>query len=254
MKDHEGHGLLPLTILPQPDLTTCGPTCLHAVYTYFGDRAELPTIVRETPHLRHGGTLGVMLGCHALKRGYRARIYTYNLQIFDPSWFEPTVVDIGARLRAQLRAKDDPDLRPATEAYLEYLALGGELRFRDLTSALLRKYLNRRLPIITGLSATYLYRGKRENAQMQDDDVGGRPVGHFVVLCGYDRAERHVYVADPFRPNPLSTHHIYDVAIERAMCAILLGIVTHDANLVIIQPRDSGKSQEVSHADSARRR
>ena len=25
---------LPLTMLPQPDETTCGPTCLQAVYNY----------------------------------------------------------------------------------------------------------------------------------------------------------------------------------------------------------------------------
>ncbi len=25
-----------LTMLPQPDETTCGPTCLHAIYRYWG--------------------------------------------------------------------------------------------------------------------------------------------------------------------------------------------------------------------------
>ena len=28
-----------LDIRPQPDQTTCGPTCLHAVYRYFNDHA-----------------------------------------------------------------------------------------------------------------------------------------------------------------------------------------------------------------------
>ena len=35
---------LPVTTLPQPDETTCGPTCLHAVYDYFGDRADLKIV------------------------------------------------------------------------------------------------------------------------------------------------------------------------------------------------------------------
>ena len=38
---------LELTILPQPDQFTCGPTCLQAVYRYFGDSAPLPTIINE---------------------------------------------------------------------------------------------------------------------------------------------------------------------------------------------------------------
>ena len=33
-------------------------------------------------------TLAVLLGCHALRRGYEATIYTFNLQVFDPTWFE----------------------------------------------------------------------------------------------------------------------------------------------------------------------
>ena len=28
---------LPVRTLPQPDETTCGPTCLHAVYRYWGE-------------------------------------------------------------------------------------------------------------------------------------------------------------------------------------------------------------------------
>src|SRR5437762_675447 len=34
---------LPVETLPQPDETTCGPTCLHAVYRYWGDREPLET-------------------------------------------------------------------------------------------------------------------------------------------------------------------------------------------------------------------
>lgn len=47
-----------LAIETQPDTTTCGPTCLHAVYRHFGDQI-------------------------ALARGYRATIHTWNLEVFD---------------------------------------------------------------------------------------------------------------------------------------------------------------------------
>jgi hypothetical protein len=36
---------LPVQTLPQPDETTCGPTCLHAVYRYWGDTESLDTII-----------------------------------------------------------------------------------------------------------------------------------------------------------------------------------------------------------------
>jgi len=36
---------LPVQILPQPDETTCGPTCLHAVFRYFGEDVPLKRII-----------------------------------------------------------------------------------------------------------------------------------------------------------------------------------------------------------------
>ncbi|MCA9161211.1 MAG: hypothetical protein KDA72_22930, partial [Planctomycetales bacterium] len=66
-------------IQAQPDDTTCGPTCLQAVYSYFEDEIPLPQVIAEVPGLAAGGTLAVLLGDHALRRGYDATIYTYNL-------------------------------------------------------------------------------------------------------------------------------------------------------------------------------
>jgi hypothetical protein len=224
-----------LEILPQPDETTCGPTCLHALYRYYGDDVALPDLIAQVPTLEDGGTLAVLLANHALRRGYRALIYTYNLQVFDPTWFEDGV-DIRERLRAQMEAKDDPKLRMATEAYLDFLGAGGEIRLRDLTTALIRKYLKRGIPILTGLSATYLYRQMREDQwTMEDDDVRGQPSGHFVVLSGYDSETRMVLVADPYLANPLADGQTYETGIDRLINSILLGILTYDANLLIIE-------------------
>ncbi len=229
---------LRLQIKPQPDLTTCGPTCLHAVYQYYGDDISLEQVVAEIPQLEEGGTLAVVLGCHALRRGFSARIYTYNLQIFDPTWFAAQPLALEEKLRLQMAAKSTAKLRSATRSYLEFFERGGEVRMRDLTSELIRRYLNRSVPILTGLSATYLYQESREIGRLsQPDDILGDPCGHFVVLSGYDRKEREVLVADPLSPNPVA--HIdqyYHIGIDRLKCAILLGIMSYDANLMIIQP------------------
>jgi len=192
------------------------------------------------------------MACHALRRGYRAVIYTYELQIFDPTWFVPGGPDIRERLTAQMEAKKDPKLRLAGRAYLEFLALGGELRLEDLTKTLIRGYLKRGVPIITGLSATYLYRTAREFGPGDDyDDVRGTPSGHFVVLCGYDRESRTVLVADPLLSNPVGKGQYYEVDLNRVICSILLGVTTFDANLLIVRPR--GETRRRPHADDHRR-
>jgi len=225
--------VLDLDILPQPDDTTCGPTCLHALYRYYGDRIPLSLLIKEVESLEEGGTLAVLLACHALRRGYRAKIYTYNLNMFDPTWFSPTVADFRERLKQQSAAKEEPKLRFATAAYLEYLDLGGKLEFEDLTHSLIRRYLKRGHPILTGLSATYLYNCARERPDNGEyDDTGGYPAGHFVVLYGYNKERRTVLVADPL----MRGDHYYEVEIDRLVSAILLGIVTYDANLLVIEP------------------
>jgi len=226
---------LHLEILPQPDGSACGPTCLQAIYRYYGDDIALETVIAETGRLDEGGTLAVLLGCDALRRGYRATIYTYNLQVLDPTWFEPTPVDISERLRAQDDAKRLPKLHVATEAYLDFLERGGKLVFEDLTPSLIRRYLRRGIPILSGLSATFLYRSARENSASEFDDIRGEPAGHFVLLCGYHPKSRQVLVADPLLPNPMAAGQRYLVEIDRVVGAILLGVVTYDANLLIIE-------------------
>ncbi len=233
---------LAFEILPQPDSESCGPTCLHAVYRYFGDEMPLPQVMDECARLEEGGTLAVLLGCHALRRGYEATIYTYNLQVFDPTWFHPKPLPLAEKLSAQMVVKDLPKLRFASEGYLDFLSLGGEIRMRDLSRNLIREHLNSSIPILTGLSATYLYYDAREfGPQWDPDDIRGVPAGHFVVLCGYDRTNKQVHVADPYQENPLAPERLYSVGVDRVINAILLGILTYDANLLVIQPRKPRK-------------
>ena len=96
--------------------------------------------------------------------------------------------------------------------------------------------------MITGLSATYLYRAMRDVPETnQDDDVRGEPVGHFVVLTGYRKHPREVLIADPLRINPLVDSRYYAVGAHRLIGAILLGAVTYDANLVVIEPKSAAR-------------
>ncbi len=230
---------LELEILPQPDDTTCGPTCLHAVYRYYGVNLPLDEVIREVVPLDTRGTLAVLLACHAMERGFRAVIYTYNLHVFDPTWFTGEGVDLVERLRAQARIKQDRKLRFATEAYLRFLELGGEIRFRELTPELIRHQLTKGRPILTGLSATYLYGTAREvgDDPVEADDIRGEPAGHFVVLAGYDAERREVRVADPLLDNPHAPNgHYYRVGIQRLLGAILLGVLTYDANFLVLAP------------------
>lgn len=231
-----------LIINTQPNDETCGPTCLHAIYKFYDLEMPLEDIILTVKRSRSGGTLAAYLGLHALERGLNATIYINNVDIFDPTWFTAlgdTQEDILTKLEQQLAYTTHEDIAQSTIAYQEYIKQGGLVRFRTLNSQLLKSYLDRKIPILTGLSATYLYRCKRElftESVSISDDIQGTPCGHFVVLCGYDDMHRRVIVADPARANPISHDNYYKVSSTRLINAIMLGVLTYDANLLIIEP------------------
>ena len=239
--------MIDLTIHTQPDDESCGPTSLHAIYCYYGWDIGLDQVVKSVKRSHSGGTLAPMLATHALMNGFSATIYVNNLDVFDPTWFEVERGEASqtlliSKLSAQMKHKKNRAMVQASEAYLEYLSLGGQILFSTLSVQLLKEYFERKIPVLTGLSATYLYRSSRERftklGESIYDDIRGTPCGHFVVLCGYDDKKRLIVVADPHRENPISHDNYYKVSSNRLINAIMLGVLTYDANLLIIQPKE----------------
>jgi hypothetical protein len=127
---------LPFQIERQPDAVTCGATCLHALYRFHGREVPLARLIKEIPQLKNGGTHGVMLGRHALKQGFRVEIYTYNLLMFDPTWFRSADVDLQERLARQVELKIRRGFVQASQQYQTFLAEGGTIHMEDLSGDL----------------------------------------------------------------------------------------------------------------------
>ena len=238
--------MLDIKIRRQPDDETCGPTCLHAIYRYYGKEISLKKVVDEVERSSSGGTFSPLLGKHALKIGFKATIYINNMTIFDPSWFTKSEVSneiLLAKLDAQSQLKHSPKLTVVSKAFHSFLKLGGSVRFQTVDVKVLKDYFDKKIPILTGLNATYLYRTRREcytkGGEAFFDDMMGEPTGHFVVLCGYTEKRRQVVIADPFRDNPLTPDENphYKVSMARLINAIMLGVVSYDADLLIIEPK-----------------
>ena len=107
-----------------------------------------------------------------------------------------------------------------------------------MTPELLKGILQLSIPILTGLSATYLYNSMREVSRGKRsvyNDISGEPMGHFVVLTEYAAVDM-VRIADHYSGNPLSGSQYYTLPVQRLINAIHLGSVTYDANLLIVQP------------------
>ncbi|MBC2607142.1 hypothetical protein [Pelagicoccus albus] len=224
-----------IKMLAQPTETSCGPTCLHAVYHHFEDEYPLEEIISEIPENPDGGTYSVMLANHALERGYSATIYSYNLRVFDPTWANLSSEQIIPKLALRREHSHSKRARANLSAYIEFLQKGGEIRFDELDSELLAMLLAKGGPVIAGLNSTHLYRSARLKKSGKEDDVVGDVEGHFVTLFEYDHANKQILVADPYLKNPLSETQLYAIAPQRLINSVMLGIVTYDANLLVIE-------------------
>jgi hypothetical protein len=225
----------------QPDDVTCGPTSLRKVYSFYGLDLELDEVMLTLERNEDGGTLAVFLGMAALRQGFRTRIYSYDLQIFDPSWSALKPDALVEKIRARFPHLEDAKRRRAAMAYVRYLEMGGELAFDDLTPQLLRAIIDRGHPVLAGLSATYLYGFRRErwdeqSGRLIDDDIAGTPTGHFIVISGYDQWGRRFTVLDPSAHVPTSPDGRIIVGAERLINAIMLGDATYDAVLLEVWP------------------
>jgi hypothetical protein len=232
----------------QPDDVTCGPTCLRKVYDFFGLDVDLPAVLGEIERNEDGGTLAVFLGISAIRRRFRARIYSYDLRIFDPTWETLGSGELARKLELRIPHLRSAKTVRAAGAYLRFLELGGEIAFDELTPLLLKRILDRNHPVLAGLSATHLYRMPRERHdaethELVDDDVAGEPTGHFVVIIGYEHWGRQFSVRDPSAHVPLSEDGRQVVDAQRLINAILLGDLTYDAVLLELWP-DNGMKGE----------
>lgn len=221
--------------IEQPDDVTCGPTCLGQIYQYYGYAKPIAELIDEVPRTPDGGTLAVHLGANALRAGFAAELYSYNLRVVDPTWRKLSVRQLIGKLNQRLGAVKSRKLIHAIAGYVEFLELGGRVRFAELTPELLVGILRNGHPILTGLSATYLYGTPREYED-EYDDVRGDPVGHFVAVAGYYPQSGRFLIRDPSTHIPFSRTGKYSVKGERLTAAILLGDVTYDAVLLVVKP------------------
>jgi len=242
LPDGEVFEFADIDVRQQPDDVSCGPTCLQAVYEFYGTHLSVDEVITSVRSVDHGGTLGVLLGLDALERGFCATLYTYNLDIFDPSWFAEPKRDLRVELARQLEHRKEPRLLTEIEAYIDFIEHGGRIRHRELTPGLLADIVRGGLPPITGLSATYLYGCQREiydGKESRYDDVHGEPVGHFVVISGIDPSTGNFRISDPSTDNPLHGSGTYWVSPHRLIGAIFLGVTTYDGNVLIVRPQES---------------
>lgn len=181
---------------------SCGPSSVQQVLYYYGIKKDLKEIMENMKLFDKGGTSDDgALGDYMLKQGFNVRIYTIDTKKFDPSWSKLGRKELLKKLK---KSKDVSRgfKKYAYEVLIDFLKHGGKIEFKPISLAMIKKYLDRGIPLLAGVDDSLLYGVKRSRKTFYDDDIKGKVWGHELVLAGYKKDK--LLVVDPADTNPFT--------------------------------------------------
>lgn len=194
----------------QPTATSCSPTALSMLLSYYNKEITVAQISSDVPQVRNAagetfGTINQQLATWCISQGFRVNMYTFDCQIIDQSWANLSNEEIIDRLEARKDGWVVPSLgevwnKAYVESYIEYIRAGGELYiWPGVTTKLLYELLENG-PIFACVSFSTLHGLGRSNIRSKNesvpDDVYGRALNHSIVIYGVDDTGNFL-IADP---------------------------------------------------------
>ncbi len=127
---------------------------LATVLRHHGKATDLSRMMGETGAARLPEQLPAEVAIAGLRREMDARLYTWNLDLFDPLWFAEGLTD--GIINELEWCEDEPVAASILERYLAVLELGGTIDCTDPTPAMLLQHTGRGLMPIAWTHGDYL--------------------------------------------------------------------------------------------------
>lgn len=152
----------------KPYYQNCGLKCLDALFQYYRiDKTPKDLIKKDTNKPLWISDLGSLV----LGAGLPVTLFTYSQKIFRPEWFNFSKQKIFAKLR---KREKNLLIDRARRSILDFLKLGGKLKFEVLNAERLKYYIKNKKPVLLAASSSIIHHRFMLS-------------GHFVVLIGYDK-------------------------------------------------------------------
>jgi hypothetical protein len=212
----------------QPTNTSCSPTALSILFSYYGRSDSVDTISKSVPQSldekgQELGTINQEMAVWCLMLGFKVSMYTFDVQIIDMSWQSLSKAEVIKRLVAGLDGVTVPSLgkewsKAYRQSYINFLKADGKLVIQpSVTSELLYKLLEKG-PVLPCVCDNTLYgSGKSRHDGKENtipDDTKGKATNHSIVIYGHD-SNGNFLTADPcYKPGR------HSISPERMIAAI----------------------------------
>jgi hypothetical protein len=195
----------------QPTNTTCSPTALSMLLSFYGKSIPVQDISEKVPQVKNSGgedsgTINQQMAVWCVSLGFKVSVFTSDVQVIDQSWGALTANEIRRRLEARMKGAIVPSIgelwtKAYCQSYIDLLDAKVELTILPAISSSLLYALLKNGPVLPCLCFNTLYGkgkssadGKRETSA---DDINGRAWNHSVVIYGHDE-QGNFLIADPW--------------------------------------------------------
>lgn len=194
----------------QPTNTSCGPTSLAMIFSYYGKERTPEEVIKEIPVIRNKagedcGTSGQQLAIWCLAQGFHVDLYSADFQLLDLSWSSLSKAEMLERLTKAIKVRIAPAIGKDwsslyLKSYIEFIKSGGTLHIDPYISSSLLNELLENGPVVVTVNFNVLHSVGRTTdialRKSRADDINGKLANHFVVL--YGREHGSYLIDDPW--------------------------------------------------------
>ncbi len=174
------------------------------------------------------GTWSPYIGIYAMKLGYNVEIFTYDVSLFDPTWFNLSNKSLIKKLKIAIKKIKDKDKKFGVRGYIDFLREGGKLTFKIPTKKILIKFLKKKIPPMAFVNSTAYYKRKRKDFKAGKRSEFGEVGGHCIVISGYKNGKFIVTDPNYFKGG------IYEVPEDK----LIFTWSNWGGELVVVKPSD----------------
>lgn len=172
----------------------CGPTSLSMVLKYHNKNYSEKQATKDLKIglLKDRGTLVIDHALFAKKLGFHVICYSYNMELYKPSFTKLSKSRVLTELSRLLRKKQTAINKRILKITSELIKSGTNFKIKMPTINDVINLLNKKLPVILAVNAKILF----ETEKLPNFPKIPNNMGHFIVITGFKN--NTFYYNDPY--------------------------------------------------------
>ncbi len=185
----------------------CAQASAAQIISYYGLNKSLEEIKQEVPVYidsdgrKYGTSLG-HIATYFQKLGFKTKLHSSDIIIFDRSWQEINSEELAKKLSERTPfikhgIYDEATIKVIVDGYSQYLASGGQISLPLVDTAYILKYLQQG-PLYMVVSYNSLNNCPKYDFSGDpiQDDIKGIPTTHAIVISGYQDGQFEIVDPD----------------------------------------------------------